>query len=215
MAAPTTSGARVQRPFNPIKAARQAIQDIPDKELGKIVFNPPDHMIVGKEESMEAVITLTDVASVIARLKGKGKPQVEDIRVASRMRLRLIGPDFTIDDRSSPEQWVDASESTNWSWHLTPKRAGVLVLTLRATRVMEIEGDGQVPRDLPSLDRSIIVTSDYWYSSKHLLGDNRNLIAPAIVSLTISLIVPWIGNLRKKRRLARHRRDAMRRKLSS
>jgi hypothetical protein len=137
IAAPTTSGGRVLQPVNPVLVAKRTIESVPDKDLGKIVFNPPKHMIVGKGEFLEAVIILTDVASVVAHLKGKGKPQVENIRVAS-------------------------------------KKAGTLVLTLRATRVMEIIGDGQVPRDLPSLDEQIIVTSDYWYSSKGWLSDNKN-----------------------------------------
>ena len=210
---PGTSGGRVLLPQKPA-TAQQSIQSVPSDHLGKIVFNPPDRMTVGKRDLVEAVITTTNLEQVIASLKGKGKPQVEPLLVASRMRVELIGSDFTIVNRGSQEQWVDESEPTPWSWDVTPRKAGEkLVLTLKVTRVMQVTGDGLVRRDLPSLELPIIVTADYWYSTGRWVSDNKSLVVPAVVSLTISLLVPWLGGCLKKRRLRRRKKEALRSRL--
>ena len=215
---PTTGGGRV---FvrKPSPTPKQSVQSVPPDKLGRIVFNPPDHMIVGKPELVEALITPSDLDQGVSRmmgsLKGRGTPQVKPLLVSSRMRVNLVGQDFTIRRiSSSDEQWVDESEPTPWSWDVEPKRAGNLILTIKVTRVMLVSGDGLVSRDLPSLTQPVVVKADYWYSTVNWIGANTTLIIPAAVSLTISLLVPWVREHLRKRRLRRLKSEAVRKRLS-
>ena len=88
----TSGGGRILRRDSP-EATKRLLEKIPSKELGHIVFDPLDHMTVGKKERIDAAITLGDVVDAVARFSGKGKPMVEGLRVASRMCVKLIGTD--------------------------------------------------------------------------------------------------------------------------
>lgn len=207
--APGTSGApRIRRRVDP-KAVRQGLEAVPQKDLGQIVFNPPEHMIVGQEEPIDAAITLGDVKAAIEQFIGKGKVTEAELRVASRMRVKLFGDDFRIKERSTEEQSISIDkapfEATLWRWDLTPLRPGRLPLKLRATRIMAVPKDGDVPRDLLSFERTIVVKADLWYSVGHWTGDNKTWVIPLAVSLAIPACGRLIYKLRRRKRRRRQR----------
>jgi len=66
---------------------------------GKIAFKPPEEMIVGKTETLEARITHQEqTASLEKELKGRGKTVVKTLKVSCRMRVTLTSEkdDFNI-----------------------------------------------------------------------------------------------------------------------
>lgn len=208
--APGTPGHRVLRPVRPRIVTKQGVESLPKNDIGKIIFNPLDRMTVGKMERVEAIITLSDVAEAIARLKGKGRLQIEQVKVASAMIVKLVGNDFKIIDLNTSQQSVDLrsvdAEPTYWAWNVMPLKPGKLPLTITATRVIQITGDGQVPRDLPSFERVIVVDADRWYSASHWIDDNKTWFIPTVLTLGINGLIPlgtWL--VRRHRRRNRNR----------
>ena len=211
----TSGGGRILRRDSP-EATKRLLEKIPSKELGHIVFDPLDHMTVGKKERIDAAITLGDVVDAVARFSGKGKPMVEGLRVASRMCVKLIGTDFIIDSRNTECQSIETSvrpfEPTLWAWDVTPKKPGRLSLTIQGTRILPVPKDGDLPRDLPAFERTILVNADRWYSFSRWMADNKAWFSPVMISSGISIGVPFVGWLYKKlRRRPRRQRTIKRR----
>jgi hypothetical protein len=210
--APGTAGApRTYRQVGP-KQIRQAIEAVSADKLGHILFNPPEHMTTGQEEPIDAAITLGDVEAAIRKFIGKEKVTEAQLAVSSRMRVKLLGEDFKINEYSSEEQTVDIDKPfgpTLWNWRVTPVKPGRLHLTLRATRIMAVPKDGDVPRDLPSFERTIIVTANPWYSVGRWADDNEKWAIPLGVSLAAQAC-GWViaAKLKPKRKRRGHRPNA-------
>jgi hypothetical protein len=128
-------------------------------ETGRIAFNPPDQMKQFRTERIEARLTRYAKLSLdefVARMRGTGKPTVEEIILIDRMRATLVGDTkaFEIFERSERDQLVLKTGLSQWQWDVTPLRAGRQKLELRVTCRFKLGSDTEF-LDLPTYEREI------------------------------------------------------------
>jgi hypothetical protein len=122
-------------------------------QQGSIVYNPPAQMRLEDTTRIEARVTRHPDPSFTSNLQGKGKPQVEQLPVGTKMRGQLLSDDFAITPLRPEVQLLGEQGSRSWVWDIKPSRTGDLALTLLVSVVFE--GD---TLDYKSFDRNIKVT---------------------------------------------------------
>lgn len=128
---------------------------------GKIAFNPPKEMIVGKTETLEARITHQDHAAFIEGLKGANKIIIEKLKVSCKMRVTLKSEKdvFNITPIISSETRVlDPHEPFSpWIWSVTPQKSGTHNLYLVAEAIADVPKLGEKPLYVKTFDYTITV----------------------------------------------------------
>ena len=137
--------------------------------MGKVAFNPPDTMKVGVKERIEARISKDLDADLMASLRGRGLPQVEELRISELMKVRLSGDDFGIVPLSEENQIIEPTGLTEWAWDVTPRKSGEKILHLHVTLRIRLPY-GEERKDHPVLDREILVQVNRGYSVKSFIG---------------------------------------------
>jgi prepilin-type N-terminal cleavage/methylation domain-containing protein len=129
---------------------------------GYILYNPPNIMTVGKEERIEVRITRTFTNELETKLKGRGKPIIENIKVNTFMKCVLLNDkkNFEIIPISHEEQLVSGLGFTEWAWKVTPLESGTPSLLLRVTVTLFIPSIGEQVRDYPVFERQIKVLAN-------------------------------------------------------
>ncbi|TAN66344.1 MAG: hypothetical protein EPN17_14110 [Methylobacter sp.] len=158
-------------------------------QIGIVVFNPPDSMKLGVKERIEARISKDINADLVTSLKGRGLPQIEELKIYELMKVRLTGDDFEIDSLNEDEQIISASGFTEWSWDVIPLKSGKKTLHLHVTLRIRLPF-GEEKKDSPVLDREITVQVNPTYSVKLFLMTYWTWLVTA-------LILPLIGWLWK------------------
>lgn len=136
-------------------AIRSALEEIHES---KILFNPPHEMEQGKLERVEARISYKDVGdAIIKNLKGRGKPELENIQVGQKMSVTLYydEDDFKVKSYNSKEQVVIGRPYAQWEWDVTPIDYGEKQLHLKAVLNLDDIGKDSTPYDIPVIDRTI------------------------------------------------------------
>lgn len=126
----------------------------------KILFNPPHEMEQGKKERIEARISYQDVGDVITKnLKGRGKPELENIHVGRKMSVTLLADDdvFRVKKYGSDEQLVAERPYAQWEWDVTPIEYGEHQLHLKAVINLDNIGGDKTAYDIPVIDKTINV----------------------------------------------------------
>jgi hypothetical protein len=110
-------------------------------------------MRVGCCERIEIRVAASGVAveALLAGLRGRGAPRIDNLEVTARMRIALTADAsaFSIDARSTKDQFVRQGTSGRWDFDVTPLRHGRHRLRLLASMRVSIEGKDEVV-DLPS-----------------------------------------------------------------
>jgi hypothetical protein len=147
---------------------------------GKILFNPPKRMRVGRTETVEVRVgDLTVDLDVLRQdLSGRGDPQVKDLKIGIHMRVELIGDgkEFTIRALQGRDQMLRIGESTSWDFRVTPRRAGRCFLHL----VAFIGVPPSSRRALPTLHEEIRVWVAPLYVAGELWRDHWKKIVGAV-----------------------------------
>lgn len=167
---------------------------------GRILYNPPQEMTVGQRERVEVRITQSTTANLTQNLQGRGTPQVEQIPVASFMKVRLTGDAFEITPLSSEEQIVVGDTYTQWSWDVVPQRAGEQRLVLVVTARIKLAGYADEQKDLEILERNINVRVDAAYSVQSFFRENLNWIFPSILIPLVTAAGAWLWRIYTERR---------------
>jgi hypothetical protein len=165
---------------------RQELDRLP---LGKVVFNPPDTMQVGVKERIETRISRDLSADLVTSLKGRGVPEIEELKISELMKVRLSGDDFDIIPQDEEEQIIEQTGFTEWAWDVTPRKSGKKIIHLHVI-LRIILPFGEEKKDYPVLDREIAVKVNLGYSVKSFIFANWKWIVTA-------LILPLIGWLIK------------------
>ena len=160
-----------------------------DTGPGKIAFNPPERMKVGRAERIEVRLSRDIAAKLVEGLRGRGAPKIEAVEIAERMRVRLLGDDFAIASRSSEDQLVRDFGFTQWDFDITPKRSGRHFLRLLVTLRLQHE-QAQELCDLPAFEREIAVQVAPVYSIVMFTRRNWQWLA---VSIVLPLIA-WLAS---------------------
>jgi hypothetical protein len=148
---------------------------------GRILYNPPDTMRVGVTERIEVRISKDQLQDLAKNLSGRGSPKVEDIRVGSFMKLRLIGERFEIIGFDSEEQLVADDEYSQWCYDVTPVLSGDQKLSLIAMVRIVVPGAPAAVKDHPTLDRVIHVRVNPMFSAGRFMRSNWQWILGTLV----------------------------------
>lgn len=101
-------------------------------KIGKIAYNSPDYLTVGKASIIEVRISQDINATITEDFEGTGEIIEDRVRVTNRVRVKLISTDdVDIVPIEPEEQAVEAISYTLWTWSVTPQSKGVKTLKIR------------------------------------------------------------------------------------
>jgi hypothetical protein len=157
---------------------------------GKIAFKPPEEMIVGKTETLEARITHQEQSAALEEgLKGRGKPVVKTLKVSCRMKVTLTAEKdaFNITPINSSEiRLLDPNEPfSSWKWDITPLKYGDHELHLVAETIA----------DIPKLGERSLYEKTFDYTIKVKVNKDSVLdwVAQHWEYFLGSIVIPLIG----------------------
>jgi len=169
------------------------------------MFNPPEEMTEYITERVETRITQNINEDLIRGLKGKGIPQIDDIKVSSSMTVKLSGDTFKIILLSEEEQPLLSSGYTQWEWDVTPQKAGSRKLQLSVSASIYTPQFGEKKKSHPVMEKEILVKvnpkikkpkkSNFWKIIERI---------GIIVGVIATLLTIYFG----LRRIAQKRRDS-------
>lgn len=202
---------KVKKEIKPAAEKKPTVTEIPanhdgNLEQGRIMHNVPREMKVGINERIEVKISKDFVENLTRGLKGKGIPQIKNIKAGECMKVRLSGTDnfFQITSKSSEEQKVNKTGFTIWEWDVIPLHRGLPNLNIKAIVVYETK-HGAVNYDIKVFDETIPVKINVIYTAKEFIQNNWGKIIPIIIS---SGIIGWaLKRFRIFRKINRQRRN--------
>ena len=156
--------------------------------IGKILFNPRKEMKVGVKERVVVRLTQNLTEDLTKGLKGRGQPQIEEIKVGTFMMAKLTGDNFYIKSLSTEEQVVGEEGFTEWSWHVTPLKSGIQELHLTVTVRVLIPGQDEQKIDWDVMDKRISVKVNPSYTIKRFIESYWQWIAGTIITIVIAAI---------------------------
>jgi len=166
---------------------------------GRILFNPAQEMKVGVTERVEVRIAKTITEDLTVGLRGRGIPQIEEIRVGTFMKVHLTGDNFECRALSHEEQIVAGEGFTQWDWDVTPLKSGIQSLLLTVTVRIKIPNYGEERKDYPVFERWIKVKVNRIYSIKKFIMSYWQWILGTIIgSGVIARIVTKCRRSRNK-----------------
>lgn len=185
-----------------LRAPPSPVTEIVENELkklfpGQILFNVPQEMKVGIKERVEVRISKTIAEDLSKGLKGRGLPQIEEIRVNTLMGVRLNGDNFDIKALSHEEQIVAGEGFTQWDWDVMPLESGTQSLLLTVTVRIKIPNYAEERKDYPVFERKIKVKVNQIYSIKRFIKSYWQWFVSTIIG---SGIIGWIVKKRRKLR---------------
>lgn len=148
--------------------------------VGRILFNPPVDMRMGRTERVEVRVAQDETTNLTEGLQGRGTPEVEPIKVSAFMKARLVGDSFEITPLNEAEQLVAGDTFTEWAWDVTPLKGGDQKLNLIVTVRLQLPSVGEETRDYPVIDRSIHVQVDPVFTAQRFLGANWQWLVTVI-----------------------------------
>lgn len=192
-----------QKAIPPMVPAPQDLSQIVEDEIrnltpGRILFNPPEEMKVGVKERVEVRIVKNFTENLSIGLRGRGVPQIEEIKVNTLMGVRLNGDNFDINKTLSHEEQIVAGDGfTQWNWDVTPLKSGIQLLLLTVTVRIKILNYGEERKDYPVFERKIKVNVNPIYTTKKFIESYWQWIITAIL---IPIIGWFVNNWRKSRK---------------
>ncbi|MCL1938421.1 MAG: hypothetical protein FWF52_08520 [Candidatus Azobacteroides sp.] len=150
---------------------------------GRIAYEVPDTMNVGKNYNATVIITKAMNDSILFENFHQGNFQKEEIRVSTRVKVVLIDPtenNFDITSLSTVEQLVDDSTNTVWKWNIIPKQGGDNVLVLRVT-VKVLDQLGENYKDIKVFEKTIKVHTPILTRLKQFIGNYWQWLSTVIV----------------------------------
>jgi excisionase family DNA binding protein len=150
---------------------------------GRILYNPPGEMTIGKDVIIEARVTQDMAVNLTPGLQGPGAPIEEPLLVGPFMKAILSGDKdkFKITAHNSEEQLVGGSTFTQWTWDVVPLEAGDQALYLIVTVRIKIPGAGEEKRDILVKNTRIKVQVNPAYSLQKFVLINWQWLLTAIV----------------------------------
>jgi hypothetical protein len=92
------------------------------------------------------------------------------IEVDDQMEASLGGVHFEYEPKEAvPQKWAGRTESTEWSWQVSPTSSGPEELTLKLTPLLNIEGT-LTASHIESLERKVDVTQPWWQRLSGIIG---------------------------------------------
>jgi len=160
-------------------------QELSKLEQGRLAFNPPSEMTVGKTERVTVRIAKEAGADNIgANMAGSGEATVEPIKVGTFMKARLQGKGFDVLPLNNEEQVVAGDTFTEWQWDVTPREAGPHKLSLLVTVRINVPEMGEQQRDFPVKDATINVKVTPAGAAQRFMQDNWTWLLLLVVAFS-------------------------------
>lgn len=132
-----------------------------DEEVhpGRLIFNPPSHMRLGDTERVEVILARTFEldARLLQNLRGRGRPQLEEIPTSPIMAVTLHGDGFQITPHSDEEQAVTPDEPTLWEFDIRAVERGLQRLYMSVSLRLPVLGQPLKHKSIPVREATIDV----------------------------------------------------------
>lgn len=188
-------------PGEPPPSVEEFVDKVLDRltDPGRILYNPPSRMSVGERELVEVRITRNPSVNLGSGLVGSGVPIEGIVRVAPKMIVDLVGPDFDITPLSPKRQVVGGTDFNEWAFHIAPQRAGTTFLWLTVS--VDVKGAQLRGVSPVVLRREIQVDVDPVHELITFIGDNWQPVLG--IGLAMATLLFGSGVLVSRRQLAR------------
>ena len=131
---------------------------------GKLAYKVPDTMKVNNlYDAMVSIAKSVDNKVLLEGIKDTAGFKIEGIKISSRLRVSLVDPgkdNFIINPLNNEEQRIDSVDNTVWRWNIKPVKSGNHNLYLKATALILDSKLGNTYKDVPVLDKVIMVRSE-------------------------------------------------------
>jgi hypothetical protein len=161
---------------------------------GRLLFNPPDRMRLGQTERVEVRLTRTLEldAELLEQLRGRGKPQLEEIPAAPRMAVTLDGDGFRIKAYSDEEQAVTQDGITIWEFDICGIKRGQQRLVIRVSLRIPVPGQSFECQSIPVRETTIDVQVGVPARVGHFVSSNWQWFigtAIAVAAVVVTVLV--------------------------
>lgn len=152
---------------------------------GSILYRIPGTMPLGKESKCIVRIAL-DKETIIQNIDIDEHLQLKDIRVSEIMHVALVDPSkeqpFSIQALSSPEQFIEEGEYTEWLFYVEPLKEGIFPLMLKVSVIELIQGNER--------KREIVLEEQVQIVTEGAVEDVAAQLQPAGYSFSFSTAQP-------------------------
>lgn len=184
-----------------LNAVDQALADLVD---ANIAFNVPDHAAINKALVIEAKLsTKLDQDQLKKLIDEAGASEGASLKIADRMAATLSGGSaFDISPSGPQEQWISKSDTTGWTWEVTPKSAGAQILILSFDAILTIDGKDDrrtinTFKKTISVDVSKTETIEDWLETIKKYGEDLSWIWVTILIPIGGGIWAWLRRRRQ------------------
>jgi hypothetical protein len=155
---------------------------------GKILFNPPPEMKIGRAYRVDVRITKNPKEDIAKALSGSGPATIESIEVLPFMAVKLEGEDFQIKPLTPENQFIGDDHFTPWDFDVKPLTSGDKSLALAVGIRVKLQPNGEESRFYPLFERRIHVKVNIWYSTGTFLASNLQWVVSAMVIPVLALL---------------------------
>ncbi len=151
-----------KEPWRNVEELKEYIKEyLNSLSIGDLLINIPREMTLYMKERVEVRITEKMTENLFKGFRGRGIPQVEEIKVGSLMKAFLTGDNFDITAFSPDTQpIIGDKEFAQWEWDVTPLKTGVQTLSIVVSVVIEMPNGNTIEEGRPVFQRHIKVKID-------------------------------------------------------
>jgi hypothetical protein len=128
-------------------------------EPGRLLFNPPDRMQLGKTARVEVRLTRTLLldTELVKGLRGLGATHIEEISTSPKMAVTLQSEGFKITPYSEEEQRVAPDQITTWEFDIKALKRGQQHLVISVSLRIPIPDQPTEHKSVPVREATIEV----------------------------------------------------------
>jgi RNA polymerase sigma-70 factor, ECF subfamily len=151
---------------------------------GRLLFNPPDRMILGRTDRVEVrlIRTAERDSELLRDLKGRGDPQLEGIPTAPLMAVTLKGDGFRVTSYSDEEQAVTQDEASLWEFDVQALRRGAQRLAMCVSLRIPVPGHPLERKSVPVRETTIKVSVDAPVLVARFVSSNWQWVVGTIIA---------------------------------
>lgn len=133
------------------------------KEFGQIIYKIPDTMVVLK--NYEIIIRISKGSNVNIEKNINGKITKSEIRVESRMEVKLKDPEdnFEISEINKERQLIEEDEFTEWRFGVKPKKTGKCKLNLVVSIIVGEDTKEIIYKDIITVRSNPAIQVKSWW----------------------------------------------------
>lgn len=149
------------------KRAVEKHKNLSKKVIGKIAYNNPEYLVVGKPSIIEVRLSRNMLINLKKDFEGKGEIIIDQLRITNRVRVKLVCTDDVFIEAIEPEeQALDDDSFTLWTWKVVPQSAGMKIIKIRVGLANLDRIDSSLPKFIPGKSFEVSVKANLPYTLK-------------------------------------------------